>query len=81
MNVTTPPFDNLKVRQAVNMAINKDRIVRLINNRGVPASQALPPAMPGYNKDNKGYAYDPDGAKKLLAEAGMQTDSRPNSMR
>ncbi len=54
MNVTQPPFDNVKVRQAVNMAINKDRIVRLINNRGVPATQALPPAMPGYNPGNKG---------------------------
>ena len=64
MNVTQPPFDNLKVRQAVNMAINKDRIVRLINNRGVPAVQALPPAMPGYNQDNKGYAYDPGGGQE-----------------
>jgi ABC-type transport system substrate-binding protein len=71
MNVTTAPFDNVKVRQAVNMAINKDRIVRLINNRAAPATQALPPAMPGYNPDNKGYAYDPEGAKKLLAEAGV----------
>mgnify|MGYP006278012147 FL=1 len=71
MNVTQPPFDNVKVRQAVNMAINKERIVRLINNRAAPASQALPPAMPGYNPDNKGYAYDPEGAKKLLAEAGV----------
>jgi oligopeptide transport system substrate-binding protein len=71
MNVTQPPFDNLKVRQAVNMAINKERIVRLINNRAVPATQALPPAMPGYNTANKGYAYDPEGAKKLLAEAGV----------
>lgn len=71
MNVSQPPFDNVKVRQAVNMAINKDRIVRLINNRAAPASQALPPAMPGYNPDNKGYAYDPEGAKKLLAEAGV----------
>ena len=33
MNVNMPPFDNLKVRQAVNMAINKERIVRIINNR------------------------------------------------
>ena len=72
MNVTAPPFDNLKVRQAVNMAINKDRIVRLINNRGVPATQALPPTMPGYNPDNKGYAFDPEGAKKLLKEAGVE---------
>ena len=70
MNVNIAPFDNVKVRQAVNMAINKDRILRLINNRGVAASQPLPPAMPGYNPDNKGYAYDPDGAKKLLAGMG-----------
>lgn len=70
MNVTQAPFDSVKVRQAVNMAINKERIVRLINNRAAPASQALPPAMPGYNAENKGYAYDPEGAKKLLAEAG-----------
>ncbi len=71
LNVTVPPFDNPKVRQAVNMAINKDRIVKLINNRAVTANQALPPAMPGYNPGNKGYPYDPDGAKKLLAEAGL----------
>ena len=71
MNVTSPPFDNVKVRQAVNMAINKERIVRLINNRGVPATQALPPAMPAYNPENKGYPHDPEGAKKLLAEAGV----------
>src|SRR5690606_37607415 len=55
MNVNTPPFDNPKVRQAVNMAINKDRIVRIINNRAVPANQPLPPAMPGYAKDYAGY--------------------------
>ena len=36
MNTTMAPFDNVKVRQAVNMAINKDRIVQLINNRAVP---------------------------------------------
>jgi peptide/nickel transport system substrate-binding protein/oligopeptide transport system substrate-binding protein len=71
MNVNIPPFDNVKVRQAVNMAINKDRIVQLINNRAVPANQPLPPSMPGYAKDYKGYAYDPAKAKELLAEAGV----------
>ncbi|TKB29179.1 MAG: ABC transporter substrate-binding protein, partial [Mesorhizobium sp.] len=35
MNTTMAPFDNVKVRQAVNMAINKDRVVQLINNRAV----------------------------------------------
>jgi oligopeptide transport system substrate-binding protein len=71
MNVNIPPLDNVKVRQAINMAINKDRIVRIINNRAVPASQALPPAMPGYDTAQKGYPFDPEGAKKLLAEAGL----------
>ena len=71
MNVKTKPFDDVRVRKAVNMAINKDRIVRIINNRAVPANQPLPPSMPGYIKDFAGYAYDPEGAKKLLADAGL----------
>ncbi len=88
LKTTLPPFDNLKVRQAVNMAINKDRIVRIINGRAVPANQPLPPAMPGYDKAYQGYAYDVEAAKKLLAEAGhpngfntelyvMNTDPQP----
>ena len=71
MNVKMKPFDNLKVRQAVNMAINKDRIVRIINGRAVPASQPLPPLMPGYDESYEGFAYDPEKAKALLAEAGL----------
>jgi oligopeptide transport system substrate-binding protein len=70
MNVTKPPFDKLEVRQAVNMAINRDRIVRLINNRAAPTGQVLPPAMPGHDPDNKGFAHDVEAAKKLLAAAG-----------
>jgi oligopeptide transport system substrate-binding protein len=70
MNVNIPPFDNPKVRQAVNMAINKDRAVRIINGRAVPANQPLPPTMPGYAPDYEGYPYDPEAAKALLAEAG-----------
>ena len=72
MNVNVPPFDDQKVRQAVNHAINKDRIIRIINGRAVPANQPLPPAMPGYAKDYQGYAYDPERAKALLAEAGHE---------
>jgi oligopeptide transport system substrate-binding protein len=71
MNTTKPPFDDVKVRQAVNMAINKERIVTLINNRAEPANQPLPPSMPGYDKAYQGYAYDVDKAKALLAEAGF----------
>ncbi len=72
LNTQVKPFDNAKVRQAVNMAINKDRIVRIINGRATPASQVLPPLMPGYDQAYKGYAYDPEKAKALLAEAGLK---------
>ena len=71
MNVTTPPFDKLEVRKAINMAINKERITQIINGRAVPATQPLPPSMPGYTEGYAGYAYDPEGAKALLAEAGL----------
>jgi ABC-type transport system substrate-binding protein len=71
MKTTIKPFDNVKVRQAVNMAINKDRIIRIINGRAVPANQPLPPTMPGFAKDYEGYKYDVEGAKRLLAEAGL----------
>ena len=70
MNVKMKPFDDVRVRQAVNMAINKERVVKIINNRAVVANQPLPPAMPAYDTGYKGYAYDPVQAKKLLAEAG-----------
>ena len=69
LNTTEKPFDNVKVRQAVNMAIDKKRIIQIINGRAIPAKEPLPPLMPGYNKDLKGYSYDPAAAKKLLADA------------
>ncbi len=71
LNVTLPPFDKVEVRQAVNMAINKDRIVQIINGRATPATQPLPPSMPGYTDGYAGYAYDVEGAKKLLADVGL----------
>ncbi|MEZ5594684.1 MAG: ABC transporter substrate-binding protein [Gammaproteobacteria bacterium] len=71
MNVKIPPFDNVTVRQAVNMAINKERIIKIINGRAVPANQPLPPTMPGYDPDYQGYPFDPLQAKALLTEAGF----------
>ncbi|MGH2410443.1 MAG: ABC transporter substrate-binding protein, partial [Chloroflexota bacterium] len=70
MNTQIAPFNNVKVRQAVNMAIDKTRVVQLSAGRGVVADQILPPLMPGYDPSFKGYAYDPAAAKKLLAQAG-----------
>ncbi|NKX48220.1 ABC transporter substrate-binding protein [Rhodobacteraceae bacterium R_SAG8] len=71
LNVKMAPFDNVDVRKAVNMAINKERITQVINGRAVPATQPLPPSMPGYTEGYEGYPYDPEAAKALLAEAGF----------
>ena len=70
MNTRVKPFDNVKVRQALNHAINKERIVKLLNGRGTVANQILPPLMPGYDPAYQGYDYNPDKAKALLTEAG-----------
>nr|WP_269780199.1 ABC transporter substrate-binding protein [Thioclava electrotropha] len=88
LNVQMEPFDKVEVRQAMNMAINKDRIVQMINGRATPANQPLPPSMPGYTKDYEGYPFDQEKAKQMLADAGypdgfetelyvMNTDPNP----
>jgi peptide/nickel transport system substrate-binding protein/oligopeptide transport system substrate-binding protein len=70
-NTQRKPFDDRRVRQAFNYAVNKEAIVREITKRGaVTAIGALPPGMPGYNPDLQGYSYHPEKAKRLLAEAG-----------
>jgi ABC-type transport system substrate-binding protein len=71
INTQMPPFDNLLVRQALNHAIDKQRIVQLLNGRASVANQILPPLMPGYDETYTGYEYDPEKAKALLAEAGF----------
>ena len=81
INATKKPMDDVRVRKAINMAINKDRIVRIINGRATPASQVLPPLMPGYDKAYKGYPYDVDGAKKLMDEAGLKDGFEHDALR
>jgi ABC-type transport system substrate-binding protein len=71
INTTVKPFDNPKVRQALNYAIDKQRIIQLLNGRGTVATQVLPPLMPGYDKSYTGYEYNPDKAKSLLTDAGF----------
>ncbi|MCC8379999.1 dipeptide ABC transporter periplasmic-binding protein DppA [Xenorhabdus sp. PB30.3] len=71
-NVTKKPLDNLKVRQALTMAVNKDAIIEAVyQGAGQKAKNLIPPTMWGYNDDIKDYAYDPAKAKELLKEAGF----------
>ncbi|MHB8403798.1 MAG: peptide ABC transporter substrate-binding protein [Bacteroidia bacterium] len=73
-NVSRPPFDNSKVRKAFNMAINRKKIVEeILNNQAFgPAIYGFtPPTFSGYDITKiKGYEYNVEDAKKLLAEAG-----------
>lgn len=72
LNTRVKPFNNLKVRQALEYAINKTRIVKILNGRGIVANQVLPPTMAGYDPSYRGYSYDPAKAKRLLAAAGYK---------
>jgi peptide/nickel transport system substrate-binding protein/oligopeptide transport system substrate-binding protein len=71
VNVTARPLDNVKVRQALNYAIDQETVSREVHKeRYPPAFGILPPGMAGYDPKSRLYAYDPAKAKALLAEAG-----------
>ena len=70
MKVDVPPFDDRKVRQALNFAIDREEIARVVlAGLVVPAKGILPPGFPAYSDDLEGYRYDPDKAKRLLSES------------
>lgn len=71
MNMDKSPFDNHKVRLAINHAINKSDIIEhLYQGLGMPAKNPIPPTLWSYDDTIEDYPYDPELAKKLLAEAG-----------
>ena len=67
-NVTEPPFDDLKVRQALSHAINKELIAsQVLLDLVTPAYGILPQGLPGYTGQVQGQGYNPDKAQELLA--------------
>ncbi|PWC16102.1 glutathione ABC transporter substrate-binding protein GsiB [Brenneria corticis] len=70
LNVTQKPFDNLKVRQAINYAINKDALIKVaFSGYATPAEGPLPPSI-DYAVKYQPWPYDPAKARELLKEAG-----------
>lgn len=70
LNCSLPPFDNVLVRRALNLATDKEKIVRLMSGRGVPAVGVVPPNLPEYPQRPPVYPYDPQAARQLLRDAG-----------
>ncbi|MES3039156.1 MAG: ABC transporter substrate-binding protein [Bdellovibrionota bacterium] len=72
MNTEKKPFDNVKVRQAVNHALNRKSYMSAIYmGRAVVAKNPMPPGIWGYNDAVKDYEYNPEKSKQLLKEAGL----------
>jgi len=70
-NTEWGPFRLKKVRQAFNYAIDKVTMVEwYLHAKAYPATGVFPAVMDAYNPELKGYGYDPEKAKELLAEAG-----------
>jgi len=75
--LTKNPFMDLRVRQAISKAINRAAIAeRVMEGLAVPAANIVSPGVFGHNAALKAEAYDPEGAKRLLTEAGY-----PNGFR
>jgi len=71
-NTQKKPFDDVRVRKAISMAINKKAIIDGVYlGTAVAAKNPIPPSMWSYNDAIKDDVYDPDAAKKLLADAGF----------
>jgi len=72
LNTKKKPFDDVRVRQAVNYAVNKEAISKdILKGTGSPAAGPIPPAVTwAFSDQVKKYTYDPAKAKALLAEAG-----------
>ncbi len=77
MNCQMPPFNDVRVRQAFNYAVNKRKLIAILNGRGEVARGVLPPGMPGFDPEITGYPYDPAKARQLLEEAGVPKGFSP----
>ena len=71
MNTEVEPFDDKRVRQAINMAIDKESLIEgVLDGVALPAIGPLAPTVFGYSDEIDPITYDPDHAKALLKEAG-----------
>lgn len=72
LNNFSPPLDDVRVREAIAHAIDRQAILDKIVKTGQMAYTVLPPGMPCYNPDINHFDYDPARSKELLKEAGLE---------
>lgn len=78
IDVTQPPFDDVKVRQAFAMTVDKEKYINVVTDNAVlPAKGLYPPALPGYNKNSKGLEFNPEKARALLQESKYGNELPP----
>ncbi|MGX1793186.1 ABC transporter substrate-binding protein [Microbacterium sp. NPDC055312] len=74
-NQAVPELQDIKVREALSYAIDKDALIKQVLPEGTEkATQFVPPVVTGYNKDVTTFEYDPAKAKSMLEEAGYTAD-------
>ena len=67
-NTEAPPFDDVHVRRAFAMAIDRQKVAETVfMNAWLPATGIIPPRVPGYTSEDKTYRFDPEGARAALA--------------
>ncbi|WP_175651833.1 ABC transporter substrate-binding protein [Pseudomonas sp. Marseille-P9899] len=78
LNTLRPPLNDVRVRQALNYAIDKQGMTSALfdGQAAVSACQLLTPVYFGYNADLRAYPYDPAKARRLLAESGVAPGTR-----
>src|SRR5581483_14237 len=78
LNHTRAPFDDINVRKAINLAVNKEQIIQTVLFGNGEVANSLLPKMLWWNSEGKPYPYDPEQAKQFLAKSkvpnGFETD-------
>ena len=73
-DASSAPFDRVEVRQAIACAVDRQRInERVFAGLSVPAQSLLPPGLLGYDENLRGYAHDPERARALMRQAGLES--------
>ena len=77
LNTTRPPFNDLRVRQAINYCVDRDAVVKLVGGLAEPSVGYFSKKHPNFGTPSQQYKYDPAKAKQLLAAAGYDGKKVP----